>query len=683
MTVYILKSDFTRGALHPLAHARQEKEWYQQSVQSLENFLIVKYGGIRRRSGTRFCGVPKYADKKATFIPFEFNSTQVYFIELGHLYFRIWTSNGSLVLNSGVPVEVTTPYTEAEVFDVQIEQSGDTIFLAHTSHPPARIVRLSNTNWTYGAVDFQDGPFGPLNDTSVTVTPSATASAGASVTLTWSSASAVNGGAGFGSGDVGRHVRIQVDGKYGWGKITAVTNTVTVSVTMQESEISTNAATGTWQLGVICPRNGYFGCVTFYQGRLCWARTIAQPRIIAFSHANLPFRYTPSKLTDGTVTDDHGFIVELLSGKADGILWLQENVNLQIGQASAIRTLGQQDSSTPFGPRNFRERLEIGMGTSKVVPVLSGTSTIHTSRFGMTLRDLFYDYQVDSLVAPEISTLSQHLLVSGIEQLAFCEEPSNTIWARLATGSLVATTYERYDKVIGLHHHTLLGGFVEAIAAAPNTSKRYDALMMIVRRVVDDETVRYVEILEPEFVNKPQDDAWFVDSGLRYEGSPVNIITGLKHLIGETVSIFADGAVLPNQVVEDDGAGDGMLELPNGQVAEKVLVGIPMQSRAQFLRTTIQARNGLQLGLPNRVPFIVLDLFETSGLKLGNDQKWETVQFRKPLDPMNKSPSLYTGTVRVVAPEGGWSTEGQYELLCDSVLPATVRAVNFGVQDSA
>jgi hypothetical protein len=675
MTVHILKSDFTRGVLHPLAHARQEAPFYQSCVQELENFLIVKFGGIRRRSGTRYCGAAKNANRTATLIPFQFSASQVYFIELGHLYFRVWTAAGGLVLNGGSPVEVVTPYEDTEVGDVQYEQSGDTIFLAHPNHPPARIVRVSNTNWTYNAVAFVDGPYGPLNDTAVTLSISTSPIVNSNPTLTFSNVSAVNNGAGLTSQDVGRHIRFQTGGNYAWGTITSVSNTTTCVANIKESAASGTAATPTWRLGLLAPSQGYFGCVSFYQGRLVWARTPAKPRAIAFSQANTPFRYTPSALAAGTVTDDHGFSLELFSGKADEISWLQENINLQIGTASAIRTIGPQDNSTAFGPRNYRERLEVGTGVSAVAPVSAGPSTVHVGRFGVTLKDLFYDYQVDSLVAPELSTLSQHLLVSGIKQLAHCDEPASLVWALLSNGQLVAMTYERYDKVIALHPHTV-SGVVEAIASAPNFTGRYDALMMVVRRTVNEQTVRYVEVLQPDFVNQSQEDAWFVDCGARYEGAPANVITDLEHLAGEIVAIFADGAVLPKQQVSPEGT----ITLPNNMTAEKVLVGLPMVSRAKFLRLQLQARDGFQLGLEKRTPYVVLDLFETSGLQIGAADRYEIVNFRKPSDPMNKSPGLFTGTKRTII-DPGWALEGQLELLADSVLPATIRAANFGVQD--
>jgi hypothetical protein len=40
-----------------------------------------------------------------------------------------------------------------------------------------------------------------------------------------------------------------------------------------------------------------------------------------------------------------------------------------------------------------------------------------------------------------------------------------------------------------------------------------------------------------------------VDSGLSYVGTPISTVSGLTHLNGKTVSVLADGYVLPQKVV--------------------------------------------------------------------------------------------------------------------------------------
>jgi hypothetical protein len=253
------------------------------------------------------------------------------------------------------------------------------------------------------------------------------------------------------------------------------------------------------------------------------------------------------------------------------------------------------------------------------------------------------------------------------------------IWALLNDGTWVGATYERYERIIGLHaHSTRSGDVVESICTAPDQANKRDVLIMLVRRQVNEATVRYVEILQPEFQGQSIDDAWFLDCGARYEGTAANTITGLDHLAGETVSVFADGATYPNLVVSQDGE----VTLPNNTKASKVLVGLPKIASAKILRMNVNGRDGSLLGRKKRTPYVVLDVIETSGVKLApvTTGKYEVFRFRNAQDAMNSSPPLYTGTGKKIV-EDGWEQDeidGQISILCDQPLPATIRAFNVG-----
>jgi hypothetical protein len=46
------------------------------------------------------------------------------------------------------PVELTTPYTEAEVFEFQTDQSADIMWIAHRNHKPMELRRTGNSSWS-------------------------------------------------------------------------------------------------------------------------------------------------------------------------------------------------------------------------------------------------------------------------------------------------------------------------------------------------------------------------------------------------------------------------------------------------------------------------------------------------------------------------------------------------------
>jgi len=100
--------------------------------------------------------VVKAAESKKIHLKrFEFSTTQAYIIEFGNLYFRIYKDEGQIVdATSGEPIEVTTTYTEADLFDLKFAQDADTLYIAHPSYAPRKITRSSHTSWTIAAVSF-------------------------------------------------------------------------------------------------------------------------------------------------------------------------------------------------------------------------------------------------------------------------------------------------------------------------------------------------------------------------------------------------------------------------------------------------------------------------------------------------------------------------------------------------
>lgn len=55
------------------------------------------------------------------------------------------------------PCEITTTYTEDELFELQFVQSADTLYIAHPDHKLATLTRTGHDVWTLADVDFSQG----------------------------------------------------------------------------------------------------------------------------------------------------------------------------------------------------------------------------------------------------------------------------------------------------------------------------------------------------------------------------------------------------------------------------------------------------------------------------------------------------------------------------------------------
>lgn len=148
----------------------------------------------------------------------------------------------------------------------------------------------------------------------------------------------------------------------------------------------------------------------------------------------------------------------------------------------------------------------------------------------------------------------------------------------------------------------------------------------------------------------------------------VTSVTGLWHLEGETVAIFADGATLPSATVSG-----GTVTLSNP--ASKVSVGYGYNSDGQMLRIDAGAADGTAQGKIRRASSVTFRFHDTLGIKIG-PSFGALVQkvFRKSSDPAGTAPPLFSGDVN-------WEWEGDYDRdgwICwrqDQPEPATILAV--------
>lgn len=175
-------NSFNAGEISPLMDARVDSEKYRFSCRRLENFIPRIYGGAFSRPGTEYLGEVLDDGHKVRLIPFNYSTTTRFILELGHEYIGFW-SNGLRVLVLAAE-SLASPFTEDEIFDVQFVQLNDVCYLTHPNHPPQKLVRIADQNWTLKAVEWAWPCFGDQNSDNITATCSVTA-AGATGTITF------------------------------------------------------------------------------------------------------------------------------------------------------------------------------------------------------------------------------------------------------------------------------------------------------------------------------------------------------------------------------------------------------------------------------------------------------------------------------------------------------------------
>ena len=661
--VAVQLTNFTGGELSPRLDGRNDLNKYNSGCKTLENMIIYPHGSAARRSGTQFVAEVKDSTKKTRLISFEFSTIQTYILEFGDQYIRFYKDNGQ-ILSGGSAYEISSPYLEAELFDIKFAQSADTMYICHPNHSPKKLTRSGHTNWTLVDDVIINGPFMDHNVETTTANPSHK-SVGQTTTVTFSSTTGINANQGFLSTDVGRLLHV----KDGHLKITSVTSTtVVVGTVIIDLGISSSAVTD-FALGSFSDTTGYPACVTFFEQRLVFAGTTTQPQTLFFSRS-ADYENFDDKYHE-TVADDDAIVYTIASNQVNAIRFLTATRTLIIGTAGGEFAVDGGGTGQAITPTNILINKQSNHGAANVDGIAVGNATLFLQRAKRKIRELAYNFDVDGYVAPDLTILAEHITESGITQMAYQEEPNSIIWCVRTDGQLLGFTYQREQQVTAWHRHIFGGAFgsgnavCESVEVLPTDSSEYQ-VWVIVKRTINGVTKRYVEYLHNLEFDETDDTSFnYLDSQLAYNGSATTTISGLDHLEGQTVSVLADGATHPDKVVSSGGI---TLE----RSSTKVKVGLGYTSLLQTMRIDAGGDNGTSQSKTKRIYEITARLYESIGIEIGPDlANMERIPFRSSANPMDSGVNVFTGD-KDIEFRGNYETDGFIFVRQTQPLPLTV-----------
>lgn len=459
------------------------------------------------------------------------------------------------------------------------------------------------------------------------------------------------------------------DPGYGWVKITGYTSatqvTATVLSSLPQGVVGSSNTTNRWAFGRWSDTRGWPSQVAFFRERLVFATG----QILNFSVSG-DFENFSSRNTSGEIAADQAITIEVASDTVNTVEWLAPADGLLIGTAGGEFLCKELTTDEVFGPGNVKIAQQSLYGSRSVVPVQVGETVLFVQRSGRKLRELIYEFASDKFKSSDLTVLAEHITNGGIVDLVYQQEPHSIVWVVRADGILVGFTYNKEQDVLGWHRHPIGGdAIVECMETIPNPNGTQDDLWMIVRRTIDGSTVRYIEFLEADFTDVSDiDDAFFVDSGLTYNGSATTTISGLDHLEGEEVAVLVDGAAHPRRTV-----ASGEIELQ--REGTKVQAGLPYQSYLQTMRIEAGAADGTAQGKTKRITQAVIRFLATVGAKSGPTlDDLDEIQFRRPSNPMDQAIDPFTGDKLIEWPNG-YDFDGYLIVSQEQPLPQTVVAI--------
>lgn len=584
-------------------------------------------------------------------------------------------------LLDNVGVEVDTPWLEAELFQVNGPQSADILYLYHPDHPTYKLIRRGHTSWSLVEVAWIDGPYLDQNTTATTLLPSA--ATGLGINLTLSAVTGVNDDQGWLSTDIGRLVRYQKGGAGAWGYaiIVSITSTTVAVADVREDFQATPTAATAWRLGAWSSTTGYPSVGSFYEQRQFAAHTSDQPQTLWATQTADFENHTPDNLS-GTVEDDDALDYTISADEVNAIRWLSP------GEATlVIGTTGgewiPESNGVVLTPNDIVIRRRTKHGAANIQPLRVGNVVLFVQKAKRKIREFGFSFEIDGFQAPDMTRLAQHITRGGIVEMDFQQEPDSVVWAVRDDGQLLSMTFRREEDVVGWSRHIIGGSFstgnavVESVAVIPGadgagqvqSSESRDEVWLIVERTIDAATNRYIEVLERDFeTGDDEEDAYYADSIITYDGAATISITGLSHLEGETVKILADGFIHPDKTVVS-----GSITLDDD--ASVVQVGLGYTHTIKPLKFEGGTAAGTAIGKIKQVFGVTFVLLNCHTLSFGPDASdLRTIDFREVADAMDTAVPFFTGE-RFEEFDDTWKTDPRIVIQDDSPAPFTLLAL--------
>lgn len=252
-----------------------------------------------------------------------------------------------------------------------------------------------------------------------------------------------------------------------------------------------------------------------------------------------------NKFTPGA-NDDDPLAFSIASNTVNAILWFVSTDALIAGTLGDELVVRSDRLDGPITPTNITAKSQTHRGSFDREAIVAGDAVLFWQRHAKKLIEAIFSFDANKYVAGDLTQRAEHITRGGIVDMAFQPEPWGIVWIARADGTLLGCTYLRDENVVGWHRHPLGGnGAVEAVSVIPGAGS--DELWLIVRRTINGQTKRYIELLEDFFPNDADvEDAFFVDCGLTLDNAIDAALTpgaGATAASAEDVPFIAGAAV--------------------------------------------------------------------------------------------------------------------------------------------
>ncbi|URC15453.1 portal protein [Octadecabacter Antarctic BD virus 1] len=593
---------------------------------------------------------------------------------------------GTLDATATVQKVYAKTHTLGDFVKLRFAQDADTIYFAHPAHPPAKIGRVADDDWT-----FEDVAFGakvtPVTDASVGVTAVKGADVDNSRLNSYAYAVSAIEGTLFEESVATATVAVDNDLYYQdsintitWDAVVGATRYAVYRVsagalayigTTEELTFADENITPDKARGPQLARNPfgsageYPSIVAFYEQRLAYGAPLNDPQLVEMSRIgnienfNGAFPALPDdafrfRLRDSRVNTVRAFV------PTKSFVMLTSGGEWELsGQGDGEYVRPDKRGFWPF--TNY--------GSAALEPLYTGTVILFVEPSGNVVRE----YRPNDRGTPpqDLTIIGADLLENKkIVSWAYAAAPNKTVWAVMDDGSLLTLTYMPEHDVWGWTEHAIGGTAAKVKQVSVTREGARDVPYFVIARTLNGSTVTMVER------QRAREDVdvlkcYFLDGGAKVTyASTVGEISGLLHLRGEPVHALLDGDVFKELAV--DATGTVSFE---GLTITDVSIGLAYTCLIQTLDVRMDSQTlGSSEGRLKATSEVAVRLKRSRGVEAGVSlermqemKEWQTDLVDGPLPLLTHTPN--------VTVEGDWLTDATVYVQQGNPLPMTVLGI--------
>lgn len=396
-------------------------------------------------------------------------------------------------------------------------------------------------------------------------------------------------------------------------RVTDYTTSVLVNAEVLVSLGGVTAST-TWQEGIWSSKKGWPTSVRLHEGRLWWAGM--NGIVGSVSDAFDSF--------DETLVGDAGPINRTIgSGPVDTINWMLSMRGMILGAQGAEWSARSSSLDEPLTRTNFNLKSPSTQGSGAVEALKVDQLGYFVDRAATKVFELAFDVKLYDYGSIDLMELVPELGIGGIVRMDVQRKPDTRLHCVRADGTVLICVMNRTEDVLAWTMVTTSGSVEDVVVLPAISGNTDDQVYYVVKRTINGSTVRYLEKWALE-IDCRGDLSYcnLADAYVKYSGVATKFITGLSHLEGQQVVVWADGADVGT--IDTARPWTQTYTVSGGQItlatpASNVTVGLGYTAQFQSMKLGSISQAGSPLSQQKQIPEVGLVLVDThpKGIKFG------------------------------------------------------------------